>query len=389
MGSAKENCEGDLVEDSYGEILPEEEVRKWLGQNSEVLAMYDLLMVNLQKRTITSSYSCADETAKLLTRIIEEFSLQNLEIVFKNFRSMGFYLLKQQPMALCIMNVILRFISVLCSQIDELDPDGKNRFKNPSLDTTLYKIHHKNYMNSLKDINEEEYKETILEVVEEEIIHDINYAYEGIQKKTDTYINNHDTIMIHGESHTVTQLLISLNKTKHIHIIQCESAPLHNGHKSAHILCKNNIKTTLIPDANIYAVMKQVDKVILPAHTVLANGGVLCQSGAYLLAMAARYYRIPVIVLSGMYKLCPIYTNDQHQFNDINSPQTVLPFAKRNEDLIKTNIINPIYDYIPPEYINIIITSNGEYPPSAIFRLIRESYTLRDVLYPIYIQNDL
>lgn len=47
---------------------------------------------------------------------------------------------------------------------------------------------------------------------------------------------NRDVIMIHGESHTVTQLLISMNKTKKIHIVQCESAPIYNGHVY-HSLC--------------------------------------------------------------------------------------------------------------------------------------------------------
>ena len=286
-----------------------------------------------------------------------------------------------------IGNVILRLISILSNQANELAQDSNNSLVNPSLESTLYKNQQTDKF-KIDQSTLEDYRTTVIEMIENDILHDITSAYESIQLKCESYISDSDVIMIHGESHTVTQLLISMNKTKKIHIVQCESAPIYNGHASAKHLASSSIPTTLIPDSNIYNIMRQTNKVILSAHTVLANGGVLCQSGGYLVAMAAKHYHVPVIILAGQYKLCPIYTNDQHQYNDLNSPQNVLPFSKRDPVLIKANVINPCYDYIPSEYINVIITSTGEYAPSSIFRLIRESYTLRDILHPIAIQKD-
>jgi len=40
--------------------------------------------------------------------------------------------------------------------------------------------------------------------------------------------------------------------------------------------------------------MSRVDKVIIGTHTVLANGGLKCIAGAYPVALAAKYYNVPV-----------------------------------------------------------------------------------------------
>jgi translation initiation factor eIF-2B subunit beta len=47
------------------------------------------------------------------------------------------------------------------------------------------------------------------------------------------------------------------------------------------------INTTLIPDAAVFALMSRVDKVIIGTHAVMANGGLVAPSGAYMIALAA------------------------------------------------------------------------------------------------------
>jgi translation initiation factor eIF-2B subunit beta len=47
------------------------------------------------------------------------------------------------------------------------------------------------------------------------------------------------------------------------------------------------INTTLIPDSAVYALMSRVNKVIFSTHAIMANGGLVTYSGAYMIALAA------------------------------------------------------------------------------------------------------
>ena len=43
----------------------------------------------------------------------------------------------------------------------------------------------------------------------------------------------------------------------------------------------------LVQDSAVFAVMSRVDKVIISTHGIMANGGVIGQSGALMIAHAA------------------------------------------------------------------------------------------------------
>lgn len=86
------------------------------------------------------------------------------------------------------------------------------------------------------------------------------------------------------------------------------------------------IETTVIPDAAVFAMMSRVNKVVIGTHAVMANGGLLARSGAHVLAAAAKHHSTPVVVLTGMYKLTPIYAYDQDTHNTLLSPNSVMPY---------------------------------------------------------------
>lgn len=67
-----------------------------------------------------------------------------------------------------------------------------------------------------------------------------------------------------------------------------ESAPLFEGHKTAKELADFGIQTNLIQDSAVFAVMSRVDKVMISAHGIMANGGLVGASGALMIAHAAK-----------------------------------------------------------------------------------------------------
>ena len=53
-------------------------------------------------------------------------------------------------------------------------------------------------------------------------------------------------------------------------------------------LAAAGISTTLMADASVFAMMARVNKVIIGAHAMMANGGAIATAGSHLLALAAQ-----------------------------------------------------------------------------------------------------
>jgi translation initiation factor eIF-2B subunit beta len=72
--------------------------------------------------------------------------------------------------------------------------------------------------------------------------------------------------------------------------------------------------------------MSRVDKVIISTHAIMANGGLIANAGAYQICLAAKEFSIPVIVVSAMYKLTPLYPFDPMKLNELLSPNIIMNF---------------------------------------------------------------
>eukprot|EP00978_Attheya_sp_CCMP212_P007534 scaffold17455_cov47-Attheya_sp.AAC.1 len=107
-----------------------------------------------------------------------------------------------------------------------------------------------------------------------------------------------------------------------------------------------------------------------------ANGGLVGPSGANMVALAAKHNSIPVVIISGMFKLCPMYPHEgQDTLNDLVSPSSVVDYSEMSDDLMsKVEFVNPIHDYIPPQLINLYVTNIGGFQPSYLYRLLAEYY---------------
>lgn len=83
-------------------------------------------------------------------------------------------------------------------------------------------------------------------------------------------------------------------------VIVAEAAPRLQGLTMAKQLTDAGISTLVIPDAAIFALMARVNKVLVGAQAVLGTGGVLAQAGSALVAQAAKHYRVPFVVVTGV-----------------------------------------------------------------------------------------
>jgi translation initiation factor eIF-2B subunit beta len=131
----------------------------------------------------------------------------------------------------------------------------------------------------------------------------------------------------------------------------------YNGHEMARSLASVGINTFLVPDSSIYALMSRVNKVIIGAHAILANGGMFAATGTLLAATAARAHSTPVVVCAGQFKLTPLW-NLFHDFGalDFADPSGVLGFEEGHL-LDKVDVLNPYFDYVQPELLDVYITN--------------------------------
>ena len=102
--------------------------------------------------------------------------------------------------------------------------------------------------------------------------------------------------------------------------------------------------------------MSRVNKVILGTHVVLANGGLVAAAGAKAIAKAAKVHATPVVVLSGVYKLSPVYPFDMDSLMENGDPSKVIGYDDGGF-VNKIKIENPLFDYVPVEMVNLYITN--------------------------------
>ncbi|MDD2703277.1 MAG: S-methyl-5-thioribose-1-phosphate isomerase [Candidatus Omnitrophica bacterium] len=154
---------------------------------------------------------------------------------------------------------------------------------------------------------------------------------------------------------------------KRIKVFACETRPLLQGARlTVWELEKNNVDVTLICDNMAAAVMKsgRIDKVIVGADRIAANGDTANKIGTYSLAVLSRYHNIP------FYVAAPFSTFD----GAVNTGKDI-PIEERCPGEIKelyfkrpiaasrTKVFNPAFDVTDHGLITAIITERGIIKP--------------------------
>lgn len=225
-------------------------------------------------------------------------------------------------------------------------------------------------LTAAKDIRAE-IVEGILEILEE-----LNQADDQIAGYSLEHIHSNEIILTHTSSITVQRFLLKAAAKRKFTVIHAEAFP--NDHEATHAtvlgqakeewddesrqeslqksLTAAGITVILIHDSAVYAVMSRVNKVILDTHIVLANGGLVAAAGAKVVAKAASMHRTPVIVLSAVYKLSPVYPFDTDSFMEDRDPGGVVSYDD-GELMNEAEPENPLFDYVAPELIDLYITN--------------------------------
>lgn len=232
-----------------------------------------------------------------------------------------------------------------------------------------------------------------------ELLDELDVVDAQIAESALDHIHSNEIILTHTSSQTVQRFLAAAARKRKFTLVHAEAYP--NDHLSTHDTVVNGgkkdttgaddddnerwkpltqmgITVIVIPDSAVFALMSRINKVILAPHTVLANGSLIAAAGSATIAQAAKEHHVPVVVLSGVYKLSPVYPYDTSELIEYGDPGKVVDYSD-GEFVEGVDVVNPVYDHVDAENVNLYITNLGAHAPSYLYRIVADHYRVEDV----------
>lgn len=328
---------------------------------------------NVRLSKITGSHRLTSRTLGLLTSLISKAEWTTAEDLLDQIRDQGRYLISALPQDIVIANTVRRVLKIIREEYDTAQM--RVHFDDAQTSLSLHKLVTQTSEHKRGDYSkpQEGLKDALLEHLGE-IATELETCADNLSSQATEHIHSSEIIMTIGYSKSVEKFLKKAAENRTIEVIVAECAPVCKGHQLAVSLGKAKIQTTVIPDSAIFAMMSRVNKVIIGTQCVLADGGLRAVCGAYSLALAAKHYSVPVIVLAPTYKLTPVHLSsyDQDDFNILANTAGVIPYSSPAARFAKA--YNPVFDYVPPELVTLFINNTGGNAPSYTYRLLSELY---------------
>jgi len=343
-------------------------------------------IAKLRRRQISSSQDVARKTLEIMRLTVATAASKDISSLIELIKAAGRAIVASSPHELTVGNMVRRVLQIVREETaddgtkgglsaptvegGESTSAGGGGGSGPSLmklldapDTTDYN------RQPVKTV-----KSPILEAINE-LIDELSHVCSHIAEQAIEHIHANEVILTHGRDHVVEAFLKAAHKKRRFEVIVAETALSGAGRETAVVLADAGISTTLISDAAVFAMMARVNKVIIGAHAVMANGGLIATAGSHLLALAAQHASVPFVACAGLHKLTPIFLSNPEQFNVLLSPQPLLQY---DEGLQGVHAPNPAFDLVPPELVSLLVTNIGGNHPSYIYRLLSEYYHQED-----------
>lgn len=354
--------------------MEERKVNKVDMRDDELVTRF---LTNMRRSKMKGTHQMAKNSVSLLRDIITQRRWSTAKELMELVRSTGRAINSNNPTEAVVGNMVRRVLRLIREGYAECLKEDKQSHLVSAL--SLHEM-------LTADGREEDDYNTVCKDLKKAVVRDINDLLDelddsahNIAQQALEHIHSSEVVMTIGRSRTVEAFLKSAAKVRSFHVIIAECAPAYEAQDLAISLGKEGIDTTLITDSAIFAVMSRVNKVIIGTSAVMADGGLMTVNGCQALAMAAKHHSVPILVCASMSKLCPRYvcSYDQDMFNSLSSPNDVLDYSEG--DLVgSVQCVQPMFDYVPSDMINLFISNFGGNAPSYVYRLLSEYYHEED-----------
>eukprot|EP00834_Sanchytrium_tribonematis_P002116 NODE_59_length_28102_cov_0.971110.p13 type:complete len:295 gc:universal NODE_59_length_28102_cov_0.971110:17545-18429(+) len=129
----------------------------------------------------------------------------------------------------------------------------------------------------------------------------------------------------------------------------------------AQSLGKFGLNVTVVRESHIFALMSKFDKIIISVYALLADTSVLTMTGSLNVCHLAKYFKKPVVVTLQNHLISSKHAEQLQAVDKLK-----LPFEKQNIGLKSP------YEFVSLENVDIFVTSQGNYPSSYAYQLVRE-----------------
>ncbi len=187
-------------------------------------------------------------------------------------------------------------------------------------------------------------------------------------------IRDGDVVLTHCNSSAVIEVLKNAwSQGRRFEVFVTETRPRFQGHITARELSKAGIPVTLILDDAVRYFMQHVDKVLVGADAITANGALVNKIGTSMVALAAHEARVRVFVAAETYKFSPETMIGELVKIEERDPTEIISADQRGK-VGSIKVLNPSFDVTPPEFIDLIITERGIIPPVGAILILEEVF---------------
>ncbi|KAK3024995.1 hypothetical protein RJ639_044372 [Escallonia herrerae] len=320
----------------------------------DVHALVNDGVIKLKKRKIEGSKATAKLTAELLRSVISQQRIPHTNqagALIDAIKAVGEQLIAANPVELAVGNIVRRVLHIIREEDlslttaaigglslaaasddeDDLERDhpalsaaaiaaaARSTLRPPSLQTLIEDMpssaavphasssggdSEEKSKSADKNSRSRKLKHNVIEAVNE-LLQDIATCHEQIAEQAVEHIHQNEVILTLGTSGTVIEFLCAAKEKKRsFRVFVAEGAPRYQGHILAKELVARGLQTTVITDSAVFAMISRVNMVIVGAHAVMANGGVIAPVGLNMVALAAQRHAVPFVVLAGIHKVC-------------------------------------------------------------------------------------
>ncbi|KAI0108288.1 nagb/rpia/CoA transferase-like protein [Daldinia grandis] len=394
----------------------------------------EFLISLLKRRQIRGSESCAIATAHILLQVVAKDKWSDVDQLIGRIQLVGRRLVTAQPHELVIGNIAKRVLGLIRDEASEDRNDTGSDSptdRTPTLPPAIEPIplskstrlpslvalgsfaRTQSMFNLLSDpdfvpspgstpmlgsgastpqgfpqsTNIQALRSEVIDGIEE-IMDEIRQVDEQVQAYAEIVIHPGDYILVHQPSRTVQKFLLrAASKRKFtVFLVVDPSAtstdddPYTSLRKS---LSSSGSTVVNIMNVGLMAYMSKVNKVILGARAITKKGGVIVDSGAAVIARAAREQGRTVIVLGGVYKLSPDSRFHHEGLVEWGGPSKYVNFAD-GEMVGQVRVRNAIAEFIPTDLVNTYITNLGAHSKDHLHGLIADHYKEEDINFDLF-----
>ncbi|ATY66607.1 translation regulator GCD7 [Cordyceps militaris] len=391
-------------------------------------ASVENLLSLLKRRQITGSERCAIATAHILLQVVARSKWQDVDALLNNVSQVGRRLVKAQPTELAIGNIVRRVLGLIRDeaaeerhdQEDETQSEASARpdtdgYASPKprpqltstqssagLPKTLFHL-----LSASPDVDSTSspgspfhnsgtstptWKGTYgqihalrSEIIDgiEEIMDEISQADDQIAALADAQIRPGDFVLTYRPSTTVERFILRAAQKRKFTLFLAIEAPSTPTAEVPHAALRKKLAaagTTVINihNSGLTAYMSRVDKVILGAKAIVANGSVMATAGSAAIARAAKEHGTAVIVLGGVYKLSPANPFAEDSLIEWGDSSSFVNFS--NGTMVNhVEIRSALTELVPSAFIDTYITNLGTHSRDYLSSIIADHYKHQDV----------